>query len=204
MRKIINLEASCAVAGSLKRAFRTVVYLFPFLIAACGRYLPPLAPESMAPASVKNLEVSADLQNINFKWDASDRDQKGSELKTIEGYRIYRKDLVNKNDLINAEIQYQLIASVEDTHLAELKKLKDEALEAGTPRRRVKVDDNLKHFTFSDNNLKAGQEYAYQIIPFNQGGVEGEANKIVKVLFRGLTSEILLLDQAKLEVEEVE
>jgi hypothetical protein len=174
------------------------------LFAGCGKYLPPLPPESLAPAAVKSLEVTADLQSVNFKWDASDKDQKGEDLKTIEGYRIYRKDLNKPSDMINEDIKYVLLTTIEDKHLAELKKLKDAALEAGTPTRKVKIDEALKKFTYSDTNVGSGKLYAYQIIPINQDGVEGETNKIIKVLFRGTSSEIVLIDQSKLEVDELE
>lgn len=188
---------------------KKITYLGLFLMMAaglvsCGRYLPPVPPETLAPAAVTELEVTADLQAVNFNWYASDRDQAGAELKTIEGYRIYRKDLEKPNDMVNEDIRYNLISTIEDIHLKELKKLKDAALEAGTPTRKVKVDENLKKFTFADSQVSPGRLYAYQIIPVNQGGVEGEANKIVKVLFRGTSSEIVQIDQTKLEVEEVE
>ena len=189
MRRIISLVRITIISACL---------------VSCGKYLPPLAPESLAPAAVQMLEVTADLQSVNFKWDASEKDQRGETLKSIDGYRIYRKELEKPSDLINDDIRYELIATVQDIHLAELKKLKDLALEAGAPTRKVKIDDQLKHFSFSDSNLSAGSLYAYQIIPYNQEGEEGETNKIIKVLFRGTTSEIILIDQTKQEIEELE
>ena len=175
-----------------------------FFLNSCGKYLPPLPPEYLAPSAVKNLQVTADVQNIVFNWESPDTNQKGEDLKSIEGYRIYRKELVKQSDLINDEIQYQLITTINDTHLEVLDKLKKEALEANLPTRKIKVGDELKKFTYIETNLTPGKIYAYQITPINQDGTEGEVNKIVKVLFRGTSSEINLLDQVKLDTDEVE
>lgn len=179
-------------------------YILFLLLAGCGRYLPPLPPELLAPSAVRTLEVTADLQGVNFKWDAPDRDQMGTELKTIEGYRVYRKVLEKPSDLINEDIEYDLLAMIEDKHLVELDKLREEAIEQNRPSRKVKVDEALTKFAYTDNQPVGGKLYAYQIVPINQDGVEGMADKIIKVLYRGTTSEIVMIDQAQIEEDIIE
>ena len=179
-----------------------VLFLVP--LCACGRYLPPVPPEFVAPAAIESLEIEADIQQINFKWQAPAKNQMGEELESIDGYKIYRKELVNQSDLIDPSVKYQLLASIVDKHLEELQKLRGEAAEKGLPTRKVRVDSSLKQFSYSDSQVVPGKVYAYKIAPFNQGDVEGRVNKIIRVTYRGNASEIALIDQRGGEEEVVE
>lgn len=174
-----------------------------FLIS-CGKYAPPRPPEVFSPNPVTVLEVSADISAVNFKWGSPDSDQTGSELRSMDGYTIYRKTIKEKSDVIDPEVPYESIAEIKDIHVEELKKLREKALEENKPARKVKIDDALKKFSYSDKTVQAGQQYAYRIVPVNQGDVEGRVDKIIKVLFRGDSSEIVMIDEAQLEVEEIE
>lgn len=190
--------------GAVSLIFASLIFATLIFATGCGKYLPPLPPELLAPAPVDELQISADVQAVTFRWKAPERDERGESLKSINGYRIYRKDMAKATDLINEDIPYNLIGTVEDLHLQELSKLREAAIAEGRPASKVRVEDELKQFTFSDNQVIPGQLYAYQIVPFNQGDVEGTPDKIIRVLYRGTTSEIALIDQAGEEEEIVE
>lgn len=187
-----------------RRVFSLAVIIFLTAFSGCGRYLPPLPPESFSPRSVNNLTVTADTSAVNFAWHAPEVDQRDKDLRSMDGYRIYRKLVQEKSDLIDPNVPFEIITSISDTHIEELQKLRETAKNEGKISRKVKVDDTLKNFSFSDHDVQPGQVYAYRIIPFNQGSVEGEFNKVVKVLYRGTSSEIVLLDESKIAEEEVE
>ena len=174
------------------------------LATGCGKYGPPRAPEALAPAAVQTLEVTADVNSVAFKWKASETNASGEELKSMDEYRVYRKELSKASDLLNEDVPYVLLSSIQDTHVDKLKELREESLKANKPTRKVRVDDALLQFEFTDRDVRPGQLYAYRIVPVNQGGVEGVVSKIAKVLYRGDTSEIALIDESELvEDEEV-
>lgn len=172
-------------------------------LTGCGKYGRPEPPEAFAPAAVQSLEVSADTSGVNFKWKSPERDVKGRELRTMDGYRIYRKELQEKGDLLNEDVEYEILSTTPDIHVAELKRLREEAREAGQITRKVKVDEALKKFEVSDKTVSPGRMYAYRVIPFNQGDTEGRAGKIVRVLYRGDSSEIVMINESNFE-EEIE
>jgi hypothetical protein len=165
------------------------------LLPGCGRYGDPLPPQYFSPKAVGQLEVTADLRGVNFKWNAPSASQNGKELKSMNGYYVERKEILRRADIVDARVPYERLDELEDTHVEVLKDMREEARKAGQVGRKVKVDQSLVKFGYSDTTVQPGHTYTYRIVPFNQGGVEGEVLKIVKVVFRGQSSEISLLDQ---------
>lgn len=164
------------------------------LMAGCGKYAPPLPPESFAPARVRTAVVSGTLEGVRFAWDSPSADQRGKELKAIEGYYIERKTLSKEADLLDSDIPFEVVGTVEDTHLVDLDSRRDAAQAEGKPTRRVSADPTLTKFVFLDSGVVPGQRYAYRIVPFNQGGQKGEAGLVQLVTFQGERSEIQSLE----------
>ena len=50
----------------------------------------------------------------------------------------------------------------------------------------------MMKFTFTDATPVNGKTYVYQIVPQNQGGVEGQVGQIVKVVFQGEKSPVVM------------
>ncbi len=161
------------------------------LVTGCGRYGSPIAPEEVSPSAVLDLEVLPELQGIHFKWKAPANDQRGKELKFIDGYRIYRKTLERPSDLVDDSVEFEEVAMVDDTHLEVLRSRREEAQAAGKPSRLISVEEDLKKFEFTDVSVQAGGMYAYQIVPVNQGGVEGALAEVIRIVFRGPSSEVI-------------
>jgi hypothetical protein len=185
----------------LRRCLLVSLLLSSFLLG-CGKYSPPLAPEDLSPQPVVSLKVASSPEGVAFAWEAPAKDQRGNNLRSLDGYRIYRKELAKNSDLLDADVEYQLISTIEDKHLSELARLKDEARASGKPTRSVKVAPELKAFTFTDSAVESGKRYAYQITPVNQGSEEGDPGQIIIVRFRGESSEVSMvpLSQAKDDV----
>lgn len=163
------------------------------VLSACGKYAPPRPPEDFSPREVQALAVSASLQGVKFEWKAPEKTMRMKELKTIDGYHVYRKEIKRTSDIMDRAVEFDLLASLPDTHLLELEKLREEARQADKPTRRVKIDDEKKKFEYTDTSVQSGKTYAYRIVPFNQGSVEGNYSELIKVLFRGDSSEIALI-----------
>lgn len=170
---------------------KTLLLFATFIVCACGRYAKPFTPEALAPRDVVTLQARATADAIVFNWKAPDSDARGKELKSMDGYNIYRKLIVKPMDITSDDEQeFELLNSVPDTHVLELKRLRDEAKAKGLPSHRVKVDDALMHFEYVDKNLSPGQSYLYKIVPVNQDGVNGVIKNMVRVVYRGQDSQI--------------
>lgn len=173
------------------------------ILVGCGRYAPPLAPEALAPQAVEDLQTTAANDGIRFAWTSSRHDVRGKDLKSIDGYRIYRKEIVNKSDVVDPDVEYQLLTTVEDKHVEDLKVKREQAKKEGKISRRVSPDPALTKFDFLDSTLQTEHTYIYKFIPINQGGVEGGLpKKLIKVLFRGDQSEVTEIDNNSAPVEE--
>ena len=167
--------------------------------SGCGKYSNPIAPERVSPAAIVSLEAIPGIRGVSFKWKSPSEDRRGKELKNIDGYRIYRKEITRDSDLVDPRVEFELLAAVEDRHLVELDKLRREAEVQGKPTRRLGVDPALSSFEYSDGAVEPGKTYAYQIIPYNNGGVEGAGSQIVKITFRGETSDVVVIPYSAFE-----
>lgn len=166
------------------------------LLVGCGKYAPPLPPESFAPARVQQLQVVGAVDGVSFAWSAPSSDSRGKDLKSIEGYELQRKPLTREADLLDSTIEFEVVSSVKDTHLEELNTRRDEARAKGLPTRRLSPDPALTQFSLVDRSVSPGARYAYRLVPINQGGVEGDPGPLIIVTFQGERSEIKALEVA--------
>jgi hypothetical protein len=169
----------------------TLAILSLLAVGGCGRYRAPLTPEELAPAAVENLIVSTGEKGVVFTWMAADKDRRGKELKSAEGYSIERKELVHRGDETDASVQFEKLGFVKDTHVEVREKLREEARAAGKIGRTVKAPDEQMKFTFTDTTAKIGKTYVYQIVPQNQGGTEGQVGQVTKIVFKGAQSTVV-------------
>ena len=121
------------------------------------------------------------------------RAERGKELKEMVGYRIYRKQLVHNADLVDKDVPYELLTLVPDLHVEEREKMRKDARDANLPARRLDVGKEAKQFSFRDETAVPGTTYAYRIVPVNVAGGEGEVRNIIKVEFRGSSSDVTLV-----------
>lgn len=171
-------------------------------LAACGRMGPPVAPELLAPEQVQALKVTGNQDGVSFYWEAPKADQRGNALKVIDGYRIYRKKIERSSDVTDQSIAFEQITEIGDSHLIELEKERDKLKALGRPAHRARVDKALTEFTYTDKTVNSGNTYVYKVVPTNHGGVESDSFQLVKVLWRGDSSEIKNIDSSKLAVDE--
>ena len=163
------------------------------LLCSCGRFGPPKPPEDFAPKSVSSIEAKATADSVTISFKSPEKDIHGKELKSLEGYRIYRvKETDIKSD--GAIDRYLTeVATIDDNSLAEREEQRKAAREANQLSHRIKVPDEKRNFNFEDKDLKVGEVYIYRIEAFNQGGVKGKPSQLIKVLFKGEQSDIFIV-----------
>lgn len=165
-------------------------------VSACGRFNAPIPPELVAPEAVNSLTVEPLADGVAFTWRASDQDQRGKELKFIDGYRVNRKEVVQRGDETDPDVKFDEVAFLPDTHVVLRDELRKEARAKGQLGRRAKPTEDTMKFAFKDTEVSSGKTYVYQIVPINQGGVKGEVKQLIKVYFSGDKSEISIIDSS--------
>jgi|GEM_PF-1141142 len=190
-----KLNRSQIVAAQVKMSFVRLVSGFIFLaifpLLGCGRYRAPITPEELAPAMVENLTVTTDAKGVLLTWVAADKDRRGKELKSVEGYSVERKELVRRGDETDPQVKFQKLGFVKDPHVEVREQLRKEARAAGKIGRSVKVPEEQMKFSFSDTSPVFGKTYVYQIVPQNQGGTEGQVGQLIKIVFQGAQSAVV-------------
>ena len=170
--------------------------LFGFLvlgIVGCGRYKPPLPPEMFAPRAVDGLQVKGNALGVSLVWTAPDEDRRGKELKSIQGYSIERKTLVQRGDETDPTIKFEKVGFVTDKHVQVREKLRAEARAAGKVGRTIESPEEHTKFSFVDSTAKLSSTYLYKVVPHNQGGIEGVVGQVARVTFKGEASDVLLV-----------
>jgi hypothetical protein len=162
------------------------------LLPGCGRYRAPLTPEELAPSAVQNLTVTATAKEVVFTWRASEVDRRGKELKSVEGFSIERKELRRRGDETDPTVEFDRVGFIADDHVEVRERLRVEARAAGKIGRAVKAPDEELKFTFTDSTPIVGRTYVYQIVPQNQGGIDGQVGEMVKVVFQGTQSTVVV------------
>ncbi len=174
-------------------SWRLVAVMAGGVAAGCGRYRPPLPPEALAPQAVESLQVTGTTGGVRLTWAAPEKDRRGKELQEIEGYSIQRKEIKRRGDETDPSVDFDDIGFVKDTHVEVREQMRAKAREEGKIGRTVKPPEELTLFSFSDTTAATGSTYVYQVVPENQGGVEGRILEVAKVVFKGDRSDIIIV-----------
>lgn len=172
--------------------FRSAALVCIAALAACGRYGPPHPPEDLAPKAVTDVQVTPSAASVVISWKSPDKDVRGKELKSLEGYTLFRVSERDRDTEAPFEQSLKEAGSVEDANLEALKEARKEARERGEISRRVKTPDEKRKFTWEDKDVKEGETYLYRVVPINQGGEKGTPSSIIKVLFKGEQSDVFI------------
>lgn len=162
-------------------------------VGGCGRFKVPLPPEMFAPKAVDALTVTATESGVVFAWTAPDEDQRGKELKSIEGYSIQRKIIAERGDETNPKVRFDTIGFVKDSHVTVREDLRAAARKEGKIGRTIESPEEYTKFTFVDATAKRDQTYLYQVVPQNQGGTDGGVKEFARVTFRGAASDVAMM-----------
>lgn len=178
---------------------------FVFLLTsfACGRMAAPVAPEALAPASVSDLKILGQSDGVFLSWRAPETDQRGADLKYIDGYKIYKRAGYGASKSNAAVSNFEVVAVVKDLHLIALNQKMAELRAQGQPGHKAKVDSSLKAFSYIDKQVETGKTYIYKVVPFNQDSVESSSYALVSIAWNGGASEVVVLDRNSFESEDL-
>lgn len=175
---------------------------FTCVLCACGKYAAPFSPEKVAPQAVGSLVATGTDKSVVITWNTPESDRRDKSLKEMDGFSVYRKDIVTNKDITNEDIPFELLVEIPDKAIFEREKRREEARELGAISRRVKIDPTLSGQRYEDATVERGKSYLYKVVPTNQGGVEGEVREFVSITFRGPESDISIVSAKKLGVED--
>ncbi len=161
-----------------------------FITAGCGHYIKGVAPEMMAPGPVANFTVAPMTDGLLFAFESSPQDVRGKGLKSLEGYNLYRKELASEETSIFKREGYELVKTIADDSLRVRNTLQDRARAEGKNPSNVEVPAKYRTFSYKDTSIERGKKYSYRLVGFNQGGVEAEVDRVVRVEYDGDNSKI--------------
>ena len=163
-------------------------------LAACGRYVQPLVPEVLAPKAPRALDVKGVENGVSFTWASPNEDRRGKELKDMEGYDVYRKEIKERGDETDPDVEFIKLTFIPDSSVEVRERMRQEARDAGRVGRRLQAPDSFTRFAYLDKDVLQGSTYLYKIVPTNQGGVEGAIGDYIKVIYSKDKSEITHLE----------
>ena len=157
----------CISFGRVTKLF-LLLLSFAVLTAAvgCGRKGRPKPPEATAPTPVTNLTAEASVGSITLNWIAPTTNASGDSLDNLERFIVLRS-IVTKGRRPEPEEIGVVVVNAGDAEAA-----------AGSKGR----------YRFKDPAVKVGQRYEYVVLPVNDSGVEGVADRGLRVSFAGESS----------------
>jgi hypothetical protein len=168
-------------------------------VLGCGKYSPVVPPERLAPKAVIISKTNPTERGITLEWQSPEEQVRNKELKELDGYYVYRKELPrfrSKNFAEEgeaSEIQYEQIAFVKDDSLKLIENRRTELRGKSLPGRQASLSDAEKSVIFTDEPLIKGKLYLYKVEPYSWGGRLGPVKQYVQILFDGLASKVDIL-----------
>lgn len=193
----IVMKQTTLVAREIKGLF----FILALLLCqfGCGKFGPALPPESFSAQPVKELIVNGEIDGIHFSWKSPEDDLHGERLKSLDEYKIYRKEIIKSSDVLDSELEFELLGTVPDNAITDLELRRKQALDAGQSARKVRIDPEFISHEFIDTTVEPGSTYLYKIVGVNQGGVEGRPAPLVRVAFKGQASVIDVVNRSTFE-----
>ncbi len=122
-------------------------------ITACGKKLPPVAPESVVPEPVKELKVVSRDSKLLIRFVKPSKNVDGSKITDLAGFRIMRRGEDDKGCKGCPE-KFPVVYDI------------DISYPAGAIIEKERI-------SFPDKDLEPGTRYEYKVVPYNKDGYDG-------------------------------
>ncbi len=124
------------------------------LAAACGKKLPPLAPDQVLPAPVREFKLSQEGDALVLSWLLPRVNLLGQPLTQVQGCRVYRAEIKGVSPEAPCPTNFVLYADI-DLAYPQKGEVRGEAL------------------VFQDRELTPDRRYCYRVAAYDQGGYLG-------------------------------
>lgn len=132
-------------------------------ITACGKKLPPVAPESVVPEPVKELKVVSRDSKLLIKFVKPSKNVDGSKITDLAGFRIMRRG-VDYKGCKGCPEKFPVVYDIDISHPVE-----------------AAVEGDSVIFTYRD--VEEGKRYEYKVVAYNKDGYEGPESQRVAFLW---------------------
>lgn len=132
-----------------------------FSLAACGKRGPLVPPESLVPASIKDLKVEQKGNRFLVCWSQPAKMESGGKLAGIAGFRVFRREVLPPDqDCEDCPSAYAVLRNVDPEYLQDVRHIGS-------------------RYCFSDTELTDGKSYQYKAITIDADGVSSkDSNKV--------------------------
>lgn len=138
----------------LRPVILILALLFQALLAGCGTKGPVQPLSQPVPAAPSEITLHQQGDGLLLSWSLPRRNQDGSELTDLAGFRIYRQSFDPEEDCPDCRDNAPLWRLVELDYLGHAQRRKGRLF-------------------LLDNGLEPGLGYSYKVVPFNRWGQDG-------------------------------
>lgn len=122
-------------------------------ITACGKKLPPIAPESVVPEPVKEIKAVSRDGKLFVRFSTPTKNVDGSKITDLAGFRIMRR-VIDDKGCQGCPEKFPVVYDIDISY----------------PKGTLVEGDRI---SFPDNDLTPGTRYEYKVVPYNKDGYEG-------------------------------
>jgi len=140
------------------------IFFVASLLAGCGTKGPVRPLELRLPAAPQGLRVQQRGLRMLLSWAPPGRNQDGSPLEDLQGYRVYKMEYDPTEDCPECRDTSVLLQEVDLDYLRQARRL------------------NGRLYLW-DSGLEAGRGYQYRVVAYNRKGREGEPTQLRRLFF---------------------
>jgi len=126
----------------MSRVYVTV-FLFIFLLIACGHKTALVSPQKVVPEKINDLRYTFDEKGITLQWSYPTKMENGDPLQTVESFEVYRAGIPAEEFCQGCPVQFE------------------EPVEIGGERYGKSREVGTASYT--DTSLKKGYRYLYKV-----------------------------------------
>lgn len=132
----------------------SLIFILMLFVFGCGKKLPPVAPESLAPEPVKEMRAVSREGKIfvAFKKPASNID--GSKITDLAGFKIMRRTVEDKSGCKTCPEKFDIINDIDLAY----------------PKGATIQGDRIY---YTDATAEPGMRYEYKVAAYNKDGYSG-------------------------------
>lgn len=140
-----------------------LLFVIVLLFSACGKRGPLIYPDMLVPSAPTNVSVRQVGSSMKLAFTLPGKDKAGQSLKDLTGVKILRRETISGQDAgcSSCANDFRVFKAMYVDHLD------------ASAQRYGRI------FLLLDNDVAVGWEYAYKVLAFTQGNVDGDASKPV-------------------------